>query len=397
MSAPNQITIHDQQLCCGCSACYSLCPKAAIAMCEDEEGFQYPQVDRQKCVDCGLCVQKCPLHAGNHAPETQHFYAVKHGQEAVRAASSSGGVFSALAEAVIGRSGIVYGAAYNEDFHVSHIRTAGAEWQKLRSSKYVQSNMGDAFSQVKEDLQKGNEVLFTGTPCQVAGLKAYLAGMDTSGLLTVDLICHGVPSPKVWRDYLALLKKKRKKEIGSINFRNKEGCGWHSSNLRIESANGEIMLEKSQKEGFFFQLFFKHWVIRPSCFSCQYANLNRVGDLTIGDYWGVENAHPELDDDKGLSLVLANTAKGQAALEAVASACEITPIAKTSCMQPQLQAPAERYGGRDSFWWSYRNFGLEIAGKRANLLPARKWEKPLLFLIRMLYKARNKLKKTANH
>lgn len=393
MSAQKHIIIDDKEMCCGCTACYSACPKNAITMSEDEEGFRYPKVNKNKCVECGLCVQKCPLHTGNHAPETMHFYAVKHKREAVRAVSSSGGIFSALAEDIIGRNGIVYGAAYDADFNVCHIRTRGADWKKLRSSKYVQSNMGDIFSLVKKDLREGNEVLFTGTPCQVAGLKEYLAGVDTAGLLTVDLICHGAPSPRAWRDYLKTLKKKSKKEIGKINFRNKEGCGWHGSTLRIESPTGEVIVEQSKKEGFFFQLFFNNLIIRPSCFSCQYANLNRVGDITVGDYWGVQNAHPELDDDKGLSLVMANTPKGRDALKGSDSTCEIVPVTKETCMQPQLQAPACRYGGRDNFWWTYQNFGLKIAGEEANLLPVNMWEAPLLFLIRIGCKARNYLKR----
>lgn len=396
MSFQKHIIINDKERCCGCTACYSACPQNAIGMFEDEEGFQYPKVDKNKCIDCGLCIQRCPLHTGNHAPETQYFYAVKHRQETVRAASSSGGVFSALAENIIGRSGIVYGAAYDADFNVCHIRTCGDDWKKLRSSKYVQSNMGDTFSHVKEDLKEGNDVLFTGTPCQIAGLKKYLSGVDTTKLLTVDLICHGVPSPGVWQDYLKTLKKKSTQEIGKINFRNKEGCGWHRSTLRIESPTGEVIVEQSHKEGFFSQLFFNHLIIRPSCFSCQYANINRVGDITIGDYWGVENAHPELDDNKGLSLVMANTPKGRNALEAVNSACEIIPVSQKTCMQPQLQEPARRYGGRDRFWWTYRRFGLEIAGKNAKLLPVKKWESPLLFLIRILYKARTIIKKPLN-
>ena len=396
MSDQKHIVIDSKELCCGCTACYSACPKNAITMCEDEEGFQYPKVDKGKCVDCGLCVQKCPIHTGNHTPKTEHFFAVKHKQDDIRAASSSGGMFSALAEGIIGRNGIVYGAAYDAKFNVCHIRTTGEDWKKLRSSKYVQSDMGNTFSLVREDLRKGKEVLFTGTPCQVDGLNRYLAGVDTAKLLTVDLICHGVPSPKIWQAYLKGIKKKHKKQIGNINFRNKEGCGWHGSTLRIESPTGEVIVEQSQKEGFFFHLFFNHLIIRPSCFSCQYANLNRVGDITIGDYWGVENTHPELDDDKGLSLVMANTPKGRNAIEIASAHCDVVPISEEACMQPQLQAPARKYGGRDNFWWTYRNFGLKIAGKRARLLPVTKWESPMLFLIRIFHKARNLLKKILN-
>ena len=360
----NHIRISDKSACCGCTSCFASCPCNAILMKEDDEGFRYPSVDESKCIDCGLCLKRCPLVVGNQNKKTNYFFAVKHKQEDIRAVSSSGGVFSAMAQAVISEGGIVYGAAYDDGFEVHHIRSNDQSWTKLRTAKYVQSNMGDIFVHVKADLKQGKKVLFTGTPCQIDGLKLFLQGTDTEQLITCDLICHGVPSPGIWKDYLLYLIKKNNSRIGKVNFRNKEGCGWHNSTVKIESTDGKVILNEAQSQAFFSRLFFNHLIIRPCCYSCQYANLNRAGDITIGDYWGIENHHPELDDDRGTSLVMANTIKGKAFLEKISDQCQITSIAENECLQPNLKQPAQDYGGRDSFWKSYKKYGLEWAGKR---------------------------------
>lgn len=393
---PGHVTISDKEKCCGCTACYAICPQAAIEMHEDAEGFRYPKVEKSKCIDCGLCTKVCPIQQGNLAPKTEAFFAAMHEQEAVREASSSGGVFSALAEQFAHQGGAIYGAAYDQTFRVHHVRTTGRDWEKLRTSKYVQSDMGDTFALVKKDLLSGRLVLFTGTPCQVDGLKKYLTGVDTSGLLTVDLICHGAPSPKVWQDYLRLVRTKQGKEIADVNFRNKKDCGWHGSTIRMESADGEIVLDQSKSENYYFKLFSGNLIIRPSCYACQYANLNRVGDITVGDYWGVEDFHPEMDDDKGLSLVMPNTQRGRAALKQISTCCKVIAVAAAECTQPRLQIPACRYQGREPFWWTYRNFGLEMAGKRACYLPAGLWDRFALLWIKVLDKARRLFKGQGN-
>ena len=380
------IHIVDKKACCGCTACYAVCPQKAIRMREDTEGFQYPVVDQSKCVNCGLCIKRCPLERENTAKTANSFYAVIHTQENVQAASSSGGVFSALAQNVIGNNGVVYGAAFDSAFAVRHIRTEDDDWKRLRTSKYVQSDMGDVFPQVKADLQQGRAVLFTGTPCQVDGLKNYLSDTDTAKLITCDLICHGVPSPRIWREYLAKLKKETKKEIGKINFRHKSESGWHNSTLHIESADGAVLADEQQSQGLFFRLFFSHLIIRPCCHSCHYANLNRVGDITIGDYWGVERHYPQLDDDKGISLVMVNTPKGLEAMEEIKKNCTVIPVDKEKCMQPNLEAPTQDYGGRDLFWCTYQSFGLQFAGKRMGLIKKNSWDSILILAVRVMDK-----------
>lgn len=392
MSLKNHILISNKAECCGCTACYAICPKGAITMRMDAEGFKYPEVNEAECVDCGLCVKACPIRTGNHNEKTSAFYAIIHDSDEVREKSSSGGVFTAMAEAVIEHKGVVYGAAFDEEFVVKHIRAEDDSWKALRTAKYVQSDMGDVFPQVKADLKAGREVLFTGTPCQIDGLKNYLKNVDTSALITADLICHGVPSPGVWRDYLSFVTNVYASSIGKINFRNKKDCGWHRTTVKIEDTEGNVVSNESQDRTLFTKLFFNHLILRPSCFACQYANLNRVGDITIGDYWGVENHHPELDDDRGTSLVMVNTPKGKEFLQSITS-CKIVPVAEDECMQPNLKEPAKNYGGRDYFWRTYQKFGFRFACKRVGYLERKLPDKLLMLCLRITDKLSSMLRK----
>lgn len=392
MNVKNHIYIANQADCCGCTACYAVCPRGAITMKAGAEGFQSPTVDEEKCVNCGLCLNVCPIRQGNRNEKTASFYAIKHQQEEVRDNSSSGGAFTALAQTVLEHNGVIYGAAFDEDFTVRHIRAEDQSWTALRTAKYVQSHMGDIFPQVKADLKAGREVLFSGTPCQIDGLRNYLKNVDTTKLIAVDLICHGVPSPSVWRDYLAYISGHDLKAIGNINFRNKENCGWHNSTIKITGTDGSVLVNQSQNKALFFRLFLNHVILRPSCFSCQYANLKRAGDITIGDYWGVEKHHPELDDDRGLSLVMVNTTKGQSFLENVKN-CQIVPVAEKACMQPNLKAPAEDYGEQDAFWRTYRKYGFEIACKRMGYLDKNLPDKVLVLYLKVRDKLAHKFAK----
>lgn len=391
MKGKKHICIANKADCCGCSACYAACPRNAIWWIVDNEGFQYPVVDGNLCINCGICANVCPIQTRNQHEKTTDFYAFKHLEEEVREKSSSGGVFSAMAQAIVDRNGVIYGAAFDRDFAVKHIRTEDQSWMALRTAKYVQSDMGDIFRQVKADLNNGREVLFTGTPCQVEGLNHYLRNVDSGKLITVDLICHGVPSPGIWKDYLTTVSEKHNKCIGNVNFRNKNGCGWHDSTVKICDTNGTVLMNEGQGQALFTKLYFNHIILRPSCFRCQYANLNRAGDITIGDYWGVEKHHPELDDDRGVSLVMGNTLKGQRFLESLSN-CQTVPITEEKCMQPNLKTPAEVYGERDIFWRAYQKYGFEIACKRIGFLEKNLPEKLLVFWIRVCDKVASLLR-----
>lgn len=300
--------------CCGCTACVSACPKSCISMSADMEGFLYPVVDSVKCIDCGLCEKVCPvLHPVTNETEPL-VYAAINNDEAVRMQSSSGGIFTLIAEYVLARGGVVFGACFDCDWNVIHDYTETKEGLAIfRGSKYVQSNVGNSFTQVKTFLDSGREVLFSGTPCQVAGLKNYLR-KPYSNLLTVDLVCHGVPSPEVWRKYLqeTICRvygiKKNKLEvnpgdyISDISFRAKDK-GWKKYNVKIIFRDGKVEMMPFF-ENPYMNVFLSDLSLRPSCYACPAKLHNVQSDITLADFWGVNRINPDIDDDKGCGLIL---------------------------------------------------------------------------------------------
>lgn len=308
------VEIVEKSRCTGCSACQGVCPRHAISLKDGPMGLLYPTINQDECIDCGLCQEVCPALHPTETKSEPKVWAAKHLDDEVRLKSSSGGVFSALAEEVVGRGGVVCGAVYNAEFEVEHrLVEHSEELRLLRGSKYAQSRMGESFRQIKELLSAQREVLFVGTPCQVAGLKRYLRGHD-QGLLAVDIICHGVPAPQVWRDYLRLINP-NKKPITSVNMRDKRS-GWIRSRLRIEGAKGEVILDERSSKNRYMQGFLQDLFLRPSCHQCPAKGEGRaLSDITLGDYWGIGHHHPSFADQKGVSLVLIHTQKGQEAFE----------------------------------------------------------------------------------
>ena len=229
--------------CCGCTACYGVCPKSAITMQEDDEGFVYPAIDPAACVQCKKCETVCPLKTPREENEPLRLMGAKNTDEDVRKNSSSGGVFSLLAGYVQAQNGVIYGAAYDESFAVRHMRAEGEDWKAFCVSKYVQSHMDDVFSLVRKDLTDGKTVLFSGTPCQVDGLQRYLRNVkvDTAKLITCDIVCHGTPSPKIWQAYLRYVEKTGKVKVGAVSFRNKDEVGWHGSTLTVWCFFGQFL------------------------------------------------------------------------------------------------------------------------------------------------------------
>lgn len=356
--------------CTGCTACYSVCPVQAIKMGQDEEGFYYPVINHKLCINCHKCQRVCPEKNSRNNSEPISLYAVKSKDDTIRMKSSSGGSFTILAEWVEQHKGVIYGAAYDVQFQVKHYRAEKrSEWEKFRISKYVQSNLGETFKQIKADLIDERLVLFTGTPCQVNGLKTFLQGIDTSRLITCDIICHGTPSPKVWGDYLGYIRKKYRVSIKSINFRDKHKFGWHNSNLSIWGANGTLLLSESQRDNIFFQLFFRHLILKPACYECAYSNFFRPGDITLGDYWGAEKYYPDFDDDKGTSLFMCNTESGKKLWEEIKNQVKYIQILEDECLQPNLQKPSMRPDNRDQFWEMYQKYGIKKIGQEMGLLP----------------------------
>lgn len=301
------IHITEPKKCCSCNACVQACPKHCIRMQEDSEGFLYPFVDRESCIDCGLCERVCPVINQNEPQKPVVTLAAVNSDESVRLASSSGGIFTLLAERTIDNGGVVFGAAFDENWDVKHLCIdSKSELPKLRGSKYVQSIIGNCYKEAKAYLSAGKEVLFSGTPCQIAGLKRFLH-KEYKNLKTVDVVCHGAPSPMVWRMYLDEVSSMYNiAQITDIKFRDKTE-GWKNFSLSIkykDKEGTEKTFRETLNENVFMRCFLSNLCLRPSCYACPARNGKSGSDITLADLWGAENICPESDDDKGVSLVL---------------------------------------------------------------------------------------------
>jgi hypothetical protein len=289
-------------------------------------------------------------------------YAARNRDETVRATGRAGGVFRPLCELVVGRGGVVYGVCFDSGMRVVHRRALTmVDCERFSGSKYVQSDVRGCLFSVREDLSAGRFVLFSGTPCQVAGLLCYLSLTATVGdLLTVEVICHGVPSPRVWRDHIALVEAHSGTRVRDYRFRDKAN-GWHNPRHCAVTDTGEVC---DRTVGAFGDVFDYNYALRPSCHVCPFARLERGADLTIGDFWGVERYHPELDDDRGVSLLLVNTEMGRTAIEAIGGALECTEVSVDQCAAPNLLRPTPPSPRRAAFWKAYQRRGYESAIKR---------------------------------
>lgn len=282
--------------CCGCAACASICPTKAISMESDCDGFMYPIVSDDLCIDCKLCQKVCAFQNKTILDKKPlATYAAINKNKHTLKASSSGGAFAALAFLVFEKGGVVFGCAWNSHMETEHICVDNpADIKKLQGSKYVQSNVGTTFIEARQYLQDERWVLYTGTPCQIAGLKSYL-GKDYEKLITIDLICHGVPSATFFKGYINWLEDKKKGTIIEFNFRDKSHGWGHSSKATYQRKDGvqrNIILPTWH---YFHQYFMQAHIHRESCYVCKFACSDRQGDFTIGDYWGIEKAHPEID------------------------------------------------------------------------------------------------------
>lgn len=313
------IQIHDKRDCCGCTACVERCPKQCITMTADEEGFLYPHVNLSLCINCRLCERVCPVINQQNGKMPLGVYAVMNPNTDVRLKSSSGGLFTMLAEKILAEDGIVFGVAFDTDWSVKHIGiTKCDELERLRGSKYLQSRVETTFKEVEGYLKSGRKVLYSGTSCQIAGLKHYLR-KDYSNLLSVDCLCHGVPSPEVWTHYLKRICGN--KEITNIKFRDKR-TGWKQYSFTIDYTDGTIYTEKASGN-VFMRGFLSDLYLRPSRERCPAKSGKCRSDITLADYWGVDRFYPQIDDDKGIGLVLVHSHKGE---EYIASVSPIRQI-----------------------------------------------------------------------
>ncbi len=304
------IAVTDKRKCCGCEACAQICPRKCIKMEEDKEGFLYPSVDKSKCVECHLCETVCQYQRQNRyefTPKTAFCFV--NNDQAIREKSSSGGAFFCLAKQIIEQNGVVFGAKFDEKWNVF---LASAETllqcESFWGSKYVQARVNGSFSEVKKLLENGKKVLFSGTPCQVNGLKHFLK-KEYENLLTVDFTCHAVPSPKIWRKYLSCFSKK--KLISNISFRDKKVAGWNDYGLTIKSATDSLISQGNSKN-LYMRGFLRYLYCRPSCSNCVSRSFQSQSDIMIGDFWRVEKYHSEkiLNDNKGVSLIIPLSEKG---------------------------------------------------------------------------------------
>ena len=309
------IQIIDKHNCCGCEACVQVCPKHCINFTPDNEGFSYPQVDELLCINCGLCENVCPVLHPYDERTPQKTYAAINKDDEMRMSSSSGGIFTLLAEKTIDDGGVVFGARFEDQWQVViDVAETKEAVKAFRGSKYLQARVGDSFLRCKQYLELGRKVLFTGTPCQISALHHFLR-KDYDNLLAVDFICHGVPSPLIWHRYLVEVVTVGRSAINDIQFRSKS-LGWKlfSFCLDYNKDSQLVTMSSSFKENLYMKAFLKNLILRPSCHSCPAKSGKSCSDITIADFWGIEQVNPDMDDDRGTSLVLVNSEKGARAL-----------------------------------------------------------------------------------
>jgi coenzyme F420-reducing hydrogenase beta subunit len=344
--------------CCGCTACMVSCPKHAISMQIDEQGFKYPYIDMEKCINCGLCDKICPFEQTLLNPQTREAYAVKHKDKSVLKESTSGGIFTAVSDYVINKGGVVYGAAFDENMVVRHIRaTTKIERNRMRGSKYVQSDLGEVFLLVKQDLNDRRLVLFTGTPCQIAGLRSYM-GNNSDGLICLDLICHGVPSPVVFNEHIHYLSGKLKTAIVDYKFRPKE-WGWHVHRELVIGTKRQY--HSNPFTDLWRNIYYSRIATRPSCNNCPYSNLNRIGDITIGDCRGIDNILSDFESYDGVTLAIVNTRLGKFVLEQISNDITYSPLNIDDVIQPPLKQSSSPNKNSERFFADYKQYGYKKA------------------------------------
>lgn len=351
------IQITDPSDCCGCTACMSICGHDAITMEPDALGFLYPKVNLDKCVDCKLCEKVCAFNdhydTSLNLP-TPDVYGARHKVPKQVASSRSGAAFIAISDWILNHGGVVYGVGYADHFRVVHKRaTTKEERDEFKGSKYVQSDLDHIFRQVKQDLREGRIVLFSGTPCQTSGLNSYVGKRLRENLYLVDIVCHGVPSPYMWRDYLKFLEEKVGSKITWVTFRDKAKYGWRAHHETFIFGGGKNKMS-------FTYLFYSHIMFRKSCGKCHFTNTRRPSDITLADFWGWEKTNPDANkDDKGLSLIFCNTEKGRKLFEAVKKDLDYFPAELENVLQPNMQHPSEIHPKREQFEREYVKHGFK--------------------------------------
>jgi len=360
--------ICEDKSCTGCGACAEVCPKQCISMKPDEEGFLKPMVNEQLCVQCKKCIRICPsnqTYAERNIDWTTKAYSYIHPDQIILGHSTSGGAFSALAEWIINKGGCVFGAAYDENFNVKlKMAETMPELEVMRGSKYVECNTSDSYKKAKKALEDKRYVLYTGSPCHVAGLYATLGNMDCSKLYTIELLCHGVPSTKLFHSYIDYLQKKYGKII-YYSFRDKKKWGWgcwgcfrYKKDADIKTKNFVVASD------YYYSLFFKENCFRESCYSCKYASLPRLADITIGDYWGIEKERPYSEIKNGVSLVLSNNQHGEELLQTLGNRLETADLESVKNLNLTIIHGTYRQESRTDFYKNFAQYGFLDTAKK---------------------------------
>lgn len=356
------ILFKNKEECYGCGACANSCPKKAIDMVPDEKGFLYPRIDTKVCIDCGICRLNCQIgrEKDKKNPKVNNCIGFKN-LDSIRMLSSSGGAYTALSDQILCDGGICYGTVLSDSNDVIYDKARTKEKRDLfLGSKYVQSFIGNTYQDVFMELKTNNKVLFTGTPCQVAGLNQYLLShkVSSQNLLTIDLLCHGVPSPKLWKDYIKLLELKNDGKVEFFTFRNKEK-GWTGYHVKVKYNNGTTECDSSENV-IFTKLFSTDLALRPSCYRCPYACKERCGDITIGDFWGIQTIDSQFADNRGISLVILNNEKGRRAFKDILSNSlyKYKKYDLSSIKQDNLSLPTLKNLFTDLFWKQYQTKGF---------------------------------------
>lgn len=362
--------------CTGCAACAAICPAGAIILTENKNGFREPVVNSKKCINCTLCEKTCREQVEYRNP--QKVYIAKHKNKKVHMDSQSGGAFTAISDYILSKNGVIYGAVFNGNYEVEHVRATSVEIRnRMRGSKYIQSNMDTTYKQIENDLNNGRLVLFVGTGCQVAGILKYFKNRktDVANLFTIDILCHGVPSVFIWRDTLQYLKKIYNANVKSIQLR------------EIQERTRPVMHiklgEKETSDYLYRKLYYSNLALRESCYSCKYNRCQRVGDITIGDAWGIEKANPEFYDTRGVSLILFNTEKALKEKNSILHDMVIEKVNIKDYMQECMVSSAKPKRDPGLFWKDYhsKRFGY-IVEKYAKHNPLLN----ILYIFKRIYK-----------
>lgn len=398
--------VNEKEICCGCGLCAAKCPKNAIEMKEDEYGFVFPYINKDKCIDCGLCKKVCAYNKKNDDNKFEKItYAAFSNDNEILNTTASGGIFTSIAKEFINQTGIVFGCSLekeNNKFIVKHIKVDKInDLEKLKGSKYVQSDITNIYKEIKECLKENKKVLFSGTPCQVAAIKQFTNNPDN--LFTIDIICHGVPSNELFNNYINYINKKNNIEINDFKFRVKDkgwGLYYYYYNYYDNKKKKFFESTKPAFKSSYYQLFLDSYTYRENCYRCPYANDKRTGDITIGDYWGIDIEHPELineriiNPEKGVSCIVVNSIKGKKLLNSFASNIDLyeSDLKKIKNHNHQLNNPSKKHNNREILLKDYKEYGYQsIENYYKNNKKIRKIVKNIWYKIP--YKIRKKLKK----